>query len=156
MCDRTPAPLHLPGTGGRGPAPAASVKTELEKIADGVWFLTGGAPMSVLVEFRDHIVIIEAPQDDARTEATIAAVRRALPAKPIRYVVNTHHHFDHSGGIRGYVAEGIPILTHEKNKPYFERIFRARSRSNRIASPARPVLLSSRRSGHEESCATTA
>ncbi len=49
-----------------------------------------------------------------------------MPGKPIRYVVNTHHHFDHSGGLGGYVAEGIPIITHEKNKPYFERIFRNR------------------------------
>src|SRR4030095_423559 len=52
--------VGLAGTGGRGPAPAPSVKTDLEKIADGVWFLTGGAPMSVLVEFSDHVVVIEA------------------------------------------------------------------------------------------------
>ncbi|HKE85688.1 MAG TPA: MBL fold metallo-hydrolase [Vicinamibacterales bacterium] len=116
--------VAFPATAGRGPVPVPSVKTDLDKIADGVWFLTGGAPMSVLVEFSDHVVVIEAPQDDARTEATIAAVKRAMPTKPIRYVVNTHHHFDHSGGLRGYVAEGITILTHEKNKPYFEQIFR--------------------------------
>jgi glyoxylase-like metal-dependent hydrolase (beta-lactamase superfamily II) len=78
--------------------------------------------MSVLVEFNDHVVIIEAPQNDDRTQATIAAVKQLLPAKPIRYVVNTHQHFDHSGGVRGYVAAGIPILTHEKNKPYWERV----------------------------------
>ena len=119
------------------------MKTDLEKIADGVWFLTGGAPMSVLVEFSDHVVVIEAPQDDARTEATIAAVKRAMPAKPIRYVVNTHHHFDHSGGLRGYVAEGIPILTHEKNKAYFDQIFRSpfTLEPDRLArSPRAPVI----------------
>ena len=133
----------LAGTGGRGPAPAPSVKTDLEKIADGVWFLTGGAPMSVLVEFSDHVVIIEAPQDDARTEATIAAVKRAMPTKPIRYVVNTHHHFDHSGGLRGYVAEGIPILTHEKNKPYFERILSSpfTLEPDRLARSPRPPVI---------------
>jgi glyoxylase-like metal-dependent hydrolase (beta-lactamase superfamily II) len=111
-----------------GPPPAAPasslLKTEPQKIADGVWFLDGGAPMSVLVEFSDHVVIIEAPQNDDRTEATIAAVKQLLPAKPIRYVVNTHQHFDHSGGVRGYVAAGIPILTQEKNKPYWERILK--------------------------------
>jgi glyoxylase-like metal-dependent hydrolase (beta-lactamase superfamily II) len=103
-------------------AASSPVKTEPQKIADGVWFLDGGAPMSVLVEFSDHVVVIEGPQNDERTEATIAAVKQLLPSKPIRYVVNTHQHFDHSGGIRGYVAAGIPILTHEKNKPYWERI----------------------------------
>ena len=106
----------------RGPTPPPAVTTDLEKIADGVWFLTGGAPLSVLVEFSDHVVIIEAPQDEARSEATIAAVKRALPAKPIRYVVNTHHHFDHSGGLRGYVTAGIPVITHALNASYFRQI----------------------------------
>ena len=106
----------------RGPTPPPAVKTDLEKIADGVWFLTGGAPMSVLVEFSDHVVIIEAPQDAARSEATIAAVKSAMPAKPIRFVVNTHHHFDHSGGLRGYVTAGIPVITHALNARYFRQI----------------------------------
>jgi glyoxylase-like metal-dependent hydrolase (beta-lactamase superfamily II) len=106
------------------PPAGSPVKTEPQKIADGVWFLDGGAPMSVLVEFSDHVVIIEAPQNDERTEATIAAVKQLLPTKPIRYVVNTHQHFDHSGGVRGYVAAGIPVMTHEKNKPYWERILK--------------------------------
>jgi glyoxylase-like metal-dependent hydrolase (beta-lactamase superfamily II) len=115
--------LSVPAPAPAAPAPV-SVKTEPRTIADGVWFLDGGAPMSVLVEFSDHVVIIEGPQNDERTEATIAAVKQLLPSKPIRYVVNTHQHFDHSGGIRGYVAAGIPIVTHEKNKPYWERILR--------------------------------
>ncbi len=106
------------------PAAPAPPKTEPQKIADGVWFLDGGAPMSVLVEFSDHVVIIEGPQNDERTEATIAALKQLLPSKPIRYVVNTHQHFDHSGGIRGYVAAGIAIITHEKNKPYWQRVLK--------------------------------
>jgi len=123
--------------------PSSPVKTEPQKIADGVWFLDGGAPMSVLVEFSDHVVIIEAPQGDERTEATIAAVKQLLPSKPIRYVVNTHQHFDHSGGVRAYVAAGIPILTHEKNKPYWERILKNpfTLEPDRLArSPRNPVI----------------
>jgi glyoxylase-like metal-dependent hydrolase (beta-lactamase superfamily II) len=111
----------------RGPTPPPAVKTDLEKIADGVWFLTGGAPLSVLVEFRDYLVIIEAPQDEARSEATLSAVKKALPAKPIRYVVNTHHHFDHSGGLRGYVTAGIPVITHALNARYFAQILGAKA-----------------------------
>jgi glyoxylase-like metal-dependent hydrolase (beta-lactamase superfamily II) len=104
-----------------GPAPMP-MGVEVEQIADHVWFLNGGAPVSLLVEFADHVVIIEAPQNDERTDATLAAVTQVTPGKPIRWVVNTHHHFDHSGGVRAFVAEGIPILTHEKNKPYWERV----------------------------------
>jgi glyoxylase-like metal-dependent hydrolase (beta-lactamase superfamily II) len=102
--------------------PAGPVRVEAEKIADGVWFLNGGAPISVLVEFADHLVIVEAPGNDARTEAAIAEAKRVVPNKPIRYLVNTHGHFDHSGGLRGFVAEGVTVITHQLNKPYFEQV----------------------------------
>jgi glyoxylase-like metal-dependent hydrolase (beta-lactamase superfamily II) len=137
------ATIAVPAAAPRAPAAPSPVTTELDKIADGVYFLTGGAPWSVLVEFNDHVVVIEAPQDDARSEATIAAVKKLVPTKPIRFVVNTHHHFDHSGGLRGYVAEGIPIITHEKNKPYFERIFRNPStlEPDRLARSGRAAVI---------------
>ncbi len=102
--------------------PAGPVRVEAEKIADGVWFLNGGAPISVLVEFADHLVVVEAPGNDARTEAAVALAKQVVPNKPIRYLVNTHAHFDHSGGLRGFVAEGITVITHQLNKPYYEQV----------------------------------
>jgi glyoxylase-like metal-dependent hydrolase (beta-lactamase superfamily II) len=53
-----------------------------------------------------------------------------VPNKPIRYLVNTHAHFDHSGGVRAFAAEGVTIITHEMNKPYFEKVFRNPHRIN--------------------------
>jgi glyoxylase-like metal-dependent hydrolase (beta-lactamase superfamily II) len=53
--------------------------------------------------------------------AVMAEVKKLVPSKPIKYLVNTHHHFDHSGGIRAYAAEGVTIVTHEANRSYFER-----------------------------------
>ena len=103
--------------------PTAPPRVEAQKVADGIWFLNGPAPMSYLVEFRDHLVVIEGPGNDARSEAAIAEARRVAPNKPIRYLVNTHSHFDHAGGLRGFVAEGITIVTHEMNRPYYEKIF---------------------------------
>src|SRR5688572_13131049 len=93
-------------------------------MSDGVWFMSGGNPNSILVEFADHLVVIEAPQNDEYTARVMAAARTLLPSKPIRYVVNTHHHFDHAGGLRAYVAEGIAVLTHESMKTYYDRILR--------------------------------
>jgi glyoxylase-like metal-dependent hydrolase (beta-lactamase superfamily II) len=93
-------------------------------VADGVWFL-GGGESSVAVEFRDYVVVVEGPINEDRSLAVIAEVKRLVPSKPIRYLVNTHHHFDHSGGIRTYAAEGATIVTHEMNKPYYEKIFAA-------------------------------
>src|SRR5262245_28769093 len=108
---------------GTAPTPAApgAVQIQTEKIAEGLWFLNSGAPQSLLVEFNDHVVIIEAPTGDERSMATIAEAKRIFPQKPIKYVVNTHHHADHSGGIRAYVAEGIPIITHASHKRYYEQ-----------------------------------
>jgi len=99
----------------------ASVKVETDKVADGVWYLTGGTHHSVLVEMNDHLVVIEGPQDDARATAVIAEVKKTVPNKPIKYVVNSHHHFDHAGGLGAFVAEGAIIITHDVNKAFLEQ-----------------------------------
>jgi len=99
----------------------ASVKVETDKVADGVWYLTGGTHHSVLVEMNDHLVVIEGPQDDARATAVIAEVKKTVPNKPIKYVVNSHHHFDHTGGLGAFVAEGAIVITHDVNKAFLEQ-----------------------------------
>jgi len=99
----------------------ATVKVQTDKVADGVWYLTGGTHHSVLVEMNDHLVVIEGPLNDARALAVIDEVKKTVPNKPIKYVVNTHHHFDHAGGLGPFVAEGAIIITHDVNKPFFEK-----------------------------------
>lgn len=95
------------------------VRVASSKIADGVWFLGGGSHHSVLVEFNDHLAIVEAPQGDERSLAVIAEAERLAPNKAIRYLVTSHHHFDHAGGFRAYVAKGATIVTHQSNVDYF-------------------------------------
>ncbi len=109
------------GAGGRGSEAAAAVRIQSEKIGGGVWVLNYGAERSIAVEFKDHLVIVEGPGGDDQSLATIGEVKRMFPNKPIKYLVNTHHHSDHAGGIRAYVAEGIPIITHESHKRYYEQ-----------------------------------
>jgi len=107
-------------------APAAQpVTVQTEKIADGIYYLKGGTHHSVLVEFADHVVVIEAPQNEARSLAVMAEVKKLVPNKPIRYLVNTHHHFDHSGGLRTYVDAGVTIITDEINKAFYEKALSA-------------------------------
>src|SRR5262249_16060042 len=74
---------------------------------------------SVLVEFKDFAAVVEAPQNEARSLAVIEEANRLLGGKPIKYVVNTHHHFDHAGGLRTYLSQGTTVVTHESNKQYY-------------------------------------
>jgi glyoxylase-like metal-dependent hydrolase (beta-lactamase superfamily II) len=100
--------------------PAVTVQTQ--KIATGVYYLTGGTHHSVVVEFADHLAVIEAPQNEARSLAVIKEIRKSVSKKPIRYIINTHHHFDHSGGLRTYVEDGAIVITHDINKAFYEKV----------------------------------
>lgn len=97
------------------------VTAQIEKVSDGLWSVNGANTRSLVVEFKDHIGILEGPTSDARSAAANELVRKTIPNKPIRYVVNTHAHYDHAGGLRQYVAEGITVITHESNKAFFEK-----------------------------------
>jgi glyoxylase-like metal-dependent hydrolase (beta-lactamase superfamily II) len=109
--------------------PAEAAATTSERIGDGIWVITAGLN-SVLVEFADHLVVIEALGNDARSHAVMAEAKKLVPAKPIRYLVTTHAHFDHAGGVRAFAAEGVTIVTHEVNKPFFERVLTLPHRIN--------------------------
>ncbi|HXI99902.1 MAG TPA: MBL fold metallo-hydrolase [Micropepsaceae bacterium] len=98
------------------------VNIQTTKLADGVWLIGGGSHNSIAVEFKDFAAIIETPLDDARTLAVIAETKRLIPGKQIKYVVNTHHHWDHAGGLRAAYAEGATIVTNEANKNFYERV----------------------------------
>lgn len=106
------------------PDPATvPVRVQSEKLAEGIWRIAGESHHSVAVEFRDFVTVVEAPQDERRSLAVIAEVRRLIPNKPIQYVVNTHYHFDHSGGLRTYVAQGATVVTHAANREFYESVF---------------------------------
>jgi glyoxylase-like metal-dependent hydrolase (beta-lactamase superfamily II) len=110
------------GRGGAPPAPPALTVTS-EKLGDGLYRLTTGAGSydSVIVEFKDYIMMLEAGQSQARALAYVAEIKKLIPNKPIRYVFNTHPHSDHTGGLPVLVAEGATIITQQNNVAFLEK-----------------------------------
>ena len=106
----------------RNAPPPPPVMVAVEKLAEGVFYLTGGSHHSLAVEMRDHIVVVDTPQNEARAAAVLAKAKETIPNKPIRYVVTSHHHWDHLGGIRTAIDEGATIVTHQSNKSFLERV----------------------------------
>jgi glyoxylase-like metal-dependent hydrolase (beta-lactamase superfamily II) len=102
-----------------------AIKVDSKKLGDGIWFVAGGSHNSMVVEFPTYITVIEAPLGEARSLAVIAEAKRLVPNKPIKYLINTHSHFDHSGGVRTYVAEGATIITQEMNVPFYQKAWAA-------------------------------
>ena len=102
-------------------ATATAIRVESQKLSNGLWYLTGGSHHSLAVEFKDYAAVVEGPQNEERALAVIAETRRLIPGKPIRYLIPTHHHFDHSGGVRPFAAEGATIVTQEMNREFFAR-----------------------------------
>ena len=113
------APVNIQAPPPQAPAAAASATSE--KLGDGVYLILGGYA-ALAVDFKDYIVVIEGPQSEDRASAIIAEAKKLIPNKPIRYVINTHAHFDHSSGLRTFMAEGATIITHQTNKAFLDKV----------------------------------
>jgi glyoxylase-like metal-dependent hydrolase (beta-lactamase superfamily II) len=123
-----PAPAGRGGGGGGAPPAPAPLVVTSEKLGDGLYRLTTGPGSydSVIVEFKDYIMMLEAGQGpatnpEARALAYVAETKKLIPNKPIRYVMNTHPHADHTGGLPVLVAEGATIITQKNNEEFLVR-----------------------------------
>jgi glyoxylase-like metal-dependent hydrolase (beta-lactamase superfamily II) len=93
----------------------------VDKMANGVYLLGGGPANSYMVEFRDFVAVFEAPVNEQRSLAVIEAVVKLAPNKPIRFLISSHPHFDHIGGLRTYSHIGATIVQHQKNIEFLNK-----------------------------------
>ena len=109
--------------GGFGGFGGGEMNVMVEELGDGLHMLTTGPGSydSLVIEFEDYIMMIEAGHSQARAQAYVDEIRRMYPNKPLRYVMNTHPHSDHTGGLPVLVAEGATIIAHRNAQEFFER-----------------------------------
>jgi len=100
-------------------------RVDLTEVAQGVWHVTGGTHHSLAIEMSDHVIVADAPLYEERSQAVLTALGEKFPGKPVRSVVNTHFHNDHSGGLRAYVAAGATVVTGKVNEEFFKKVFSA-------------------------------
>jgi hypothetical protein len=115
-----------------------------ERVAQGVWLFTGpGGANSVLFEFADHLTLFEVPSSNERTRAILELANQTVPGKPVTEAIVSHHHFDHTGGLRAAVAAGLTIITHRDNAEIFEEVTRRPTRvfPDALGANPKPIKL---------------
>jgi glyoxylase-like metal-dependent hydrolase (beta-lactamase superfamily II) len=95
------------------------------ELAPGVHKIQGGSHATILVEMRDHLIAVEGPLYEARAAPVVKSIKERFPGKPIRYAVPTHHHLDHAGGIRAFMAEGAAIVVPFNAQAFYAKVARA-------------------------------
>lgn len=139
------APASGYGEVTEGEQPVGPETEAIRKLAENVYLLQQlpGGNRVMFVAFRDHVLVFEAPTPQTAATAVSDAVRRTVPGKPIRYVTFSHHHDDHGGGLRPYIAEGLTIVTTPSNRRFVEEVRAARHTirpDSLSAVPRRPVI----------------
>ncbi len=94
-----------------------AIQMTATEVAKGVYFGETKGMNSMWVEFEDFVTVVEGPNNEKQSLETLRQIRETIGEKPIRYLVTTHHHEDHNGGIRTYAAQGATIITHVKSEP---------------------------------------
>jgi glyoxylase-like metal-dependent hydrolase (beta-lactamase superfamily II) len=103
----------------------------LQEVGPGVHQVQGGSHNSLVVEMSDHLIVFDAPVTDAQSLWLVGQTRARFPGKPIRFLVLTHHHMDHAGGLRGILAEGgVALIVGQPAGAHFRRVLDAPATRN--------------------------
>ncbi len=132
------------------PSAAPAEAPPVNKLAENVYMIRGGGYNVLAVGFTDHVMVIETPGNDNTSREVIGRVKELWPGKPVKYAAVTHHHDDHAGGIRTYIAEGATIITTPGLRSFFERVAAARNftfNPDTLTRTPRPLSLETLQNG---------
>ena len=105
-----------------GPPMGDPSSVEITRLADGIYLIGGSAYNSLAVAFDEYLLVVEAPVSEERSEAVLSRLKELVPDRPVRYLIPTHYHIDHLGGIRRYIAEGATIVTTPGNERFIRTV----------------------------------
>jgi glyoxylase-like metal-dependent hydrolase (beta-lactamase superfamily II) len=135
--------VSAPGYAEVKPVPT-NLEENVERLADGVYVIqnvAGQNQNTLAVGFADHVVAVEAPGSSDGADAVIKRIHELFPGKPIRYVAMTHHHGDHIGGMRSFIAEGATVVTTAANRPVIEAMAASNQNDRLGREPRKPAFL---------------
>jgi glyoxylase-like metal-dependent hydrolase (beta-lactamase superfamily II) len=135
--------VSAPGYAEVKPVPT-NLEENVERLADGVYVIqnvAGQNQNTLAVGFADHVVAVEAPGSSDGADAVIKRIHELFPGKPIRYVAMTHHHGDHIGGMRSFIAEGATVVTTAANRPVIEAMAASKQNDRLGREPRKPAFL---------------
>ncbi len=121
-----------------------TLKPSVEKLSDCVYVIhnvAGQNQNTMAVEFNDYVLAVEAPGTSEGADEVIKRIKETIPGKPIRYVAVTHHHGDHIGGLRSFIAEGATVVTTHGNRKVVETMAAAPQHDRLAKNPRRPQFL---------------
>ena len=109
---------------------AGDAGLRLNELAPGVQHVVGGSHNALVVDMRDYLIVFDAPVSDWQSKWTMSAAQLRYGAKPVRYLVLTHHHMDHAGGLRAYLAQGATLVVGRGASAHYRRLLAAPATRN--------------------------
>jgi len=98
--------------------------TNAQEPAKGI-VLIPGAWNTTIVKQDDGLIILEAPISSGYSAQVIREAERRYPGVPIKAAISTSDSWPHIGGVREYVARGIPVYVLDRTQPLLERFVKA-------------------------------